>query len=86
MKPSRRPRCPQAGGGTALSSCSVHPAGLVSQPQPHMTPRTFTKAAHLSQLPGGPQRLQGLQEQAQVLAWGDRAGLWRGCVRWGVPP
>lgn len=72
--------------GTALSSCSVRPTGLVSQPQPHVTPRTFDEAAHLSQVPSGPQRLQGLQEQARVLAWGDRAGLWRGCVWRGARP
>lgn len=80
------PPLPAAGGGTALSSCSVSPAGRVSQPQPHVTPRAFAEAAHLSQLPSGPQRLQGLQEQARVLAWGDRAGLWRDCVRRGAPP
>lgn len=80
------PPLPAAGGGTALSSCSERPAGRVSQPQPHVTPRAFAEAAHLSQLPSGPQRLQGLQEQARVLAWGDRAGLWRDCVRRGAPP
>ena len=72
--------------GTAFSSCSVRPTGLVSRPQPHATPRTFDEAAHLSQLPSRPQCLQGLQEQARVLAWGDREGLWRGCVRRGAWP
>lgn len=71
--------------GTAFS-CSVRPTGLVSRPQPHATPRTFDEAAHLSQLPSRPQRLQGLREQARVLAWGDREGLWRGCVWRGAWP
>lgn len=71
--------------GTAFS-CSVRPTGLVSRPQPHATRRTFDEAAHLSQLPSRPQRLQGLQEQARVLAWGDKEGLWRGCVWRGAWP